>query len=252
MFRSTRIPGIALMLALAGSMGVGTVHAAISPHGKSIVTRPIFSQEDCPVQLVYAKSSVRYLFEQVGIRNNSPSKVTAITFGVVLRMNDNMQAKPLFIAGRSIPTDLDPGQSRDIQPYALAIDQAEERLASNAGTRATAELGVIGVEFADAAPYMYDFQEEEGFRSARRPAAGPGADGNSVASALPACGASRIVLAASRNPAPEGYFSCEADPYEECILCTNNGSSCTVQECQIGYGQHDCPNCAKQVCQYHQ
>ena len=113
MFRLARVLGIAFALALVSSIHVGTVDGASAPQGKSIVIRPIFGQEDCPVQLVYAKSSKDYLFEQLGIRNNSPNKVTAITFGVVLRMNDNMQAKPLFIAGRSIPTDLGPGEDRD-------------------------------------------------------------------------------------------------------------------------------------------
>jgi hypothetical protein len=155
---------VALAITVFGATGSLATIACAATQGRPISIEAAFFQKGCPIQLLSATSSEKYLFEHVRVRNSSANTVVAIRFGVVLRVPGSANSKPVFISGVSIPANIKPGEEREIDTYALAIPKAEGLVAEVAGPKVTVELGVVTVEYEDQPAYRYDFEKEGGFR----------------------------------------------------------------------------------------
>lgn len=212
--------------------------------------------QDAPVVITSITATRQYMCERVTVKNTSEQHISSVTFGVMLYPTTLAKAAPALISGESIGTSINPGQERTIHAFAFKPSTVFERIDRTGLIGVRAELGVLAVEFKDAAPWNFDPLSHGGFVSAH-PSAKPLA-----LTAGQGCGRTQAVGQGSAKPAivltalqqsgedrPFGFFQCTGS--DSCIYCTNNGTSCTVSECQINpEGQCVNTSCPHQTCSY--
>lgn len=258
---SRKTLGLCLVSALALLSAVALRDGLAQQSGpRASVVLELAVGQNAPITIASATSTREYVFERASVKNNSEDTVSSVTFGALLHPPVRSEVAPGLLSGRSIPTAIGPGQERTIDVYFTRPAALIQKIKEMKLTSATAELGVLAVEFEHGAPWNYDPLAHGGFVPARTtagsldPTSSPGCrESVSLGAAL---GDLRIVLAAfhfagAGNPGPLGYFSCvDTDP-PQCTYCTNNLTSCTVSLCPMN-AEGGCINsqCAHQTCMY--
>ena len=209
-------------------------------------------QQGCPIQIVSTKSTKGYLFEEVKAKNTSLAVITSATFGVLLHPADKAQEKPVILSSAVISVDLQPGEEKSIQAYAVPGQLAVDKAASLTSSAVLAELGILHLEFADGSSWSFDPEIQGSFQtpSSTPENIGEPTLGSCLAPQSPEPGAVTVTAATPAEGAPSAplVFGCATFP-SYCLYCTNYLTSCVTSRCPTG-GQ-GCGPCPHQVCQYH-
>ena len=229
-------------------------------------------QSDSPVQIVSTKSTSTYMFDSVEVINRSNRTISSITFALSFQERQSTKQNQFSIRLRPRPARLESKSKTTLDAIGHPGKELMDLCASAKMGAAMATIGVVEVEFTEGDRWRYEIENEHRHKFPSHDSLKARArfinDPEVNLLLAGSCKDQEALRTAAYNAQSEqprllpvfvggGYFSCESAGSTSCILCTNQGSSCSVSICQnqqggSGGGQSGiCFNCPKQTCNFH-
>jgi hypothetical protein len=109
-------------------------------------------QAGAPVTLTQSTSTIDYGYASVTIRNDSPKRIRSVTLAALVWPSDPALKSPQIFSRVGPVASIEPGESLEIASQLIDADTLNHLLVHGA----RAEVGVIGVDFADGTKWSYD------------------------------------------------------------------------------------------------
>lgn len=224
-----------LLLAVGIVVPVVILTIAFSPrpraqNRKGIVFEMAQQEKGAPVRINSVTHGPSFYMSSASVTNVSQQTIRSVTFGVLLHENGPQWAEPILASSRKIETNIDPGNTKEIDIYDAQPAAIQEKAAALKSSTVYFETGILGVQFADGGTWKYHWQTDGAFDPHHKPLSPNGSpivardcDKPIFASLLEKIPGISSVLAQG-SP-----YICTASFNRE--FCTNFGTRCTDTAC---------------------
>jgi hypothetical protein len=147
---------LAIALTLVAVLAFSRTHHA--QNSKSIVMAVAYVQDAAPVHINSTTHGTDFLFRKAEVKNVSRHVVRSVTFGVFLHETAPNHGASIMASSREIPTNMKPGETRNLDVLDLSLDQAQEKAARLKSESVIAEFGILSVKLDDGSVWSCDAQ----------------------------------------------------------------------------------------------